>query len=286
MRRVQDVMGMPVTVQVVDDMAEAEALDKVFDDFALLDRTFSPFLIESEVSRINRAELRPEDASQLMNQAIDLCRRYERATDGYFSPWIAGRFDPSGLVKGWAIDRACSILERYGYRDFFVDAGGDVQTHGRNAEGGPWRVGVRHPVERDKVACVVLASGLAVATSGTYEKGEHILDPHTGKAADALLSFTVVGPDILQADVYATAGFAMGVSGLEFVGRTPRYEAFAIDKQMRAGYTAGFEALCERLTIPEEDERARVGEAGDGQGGAGDEASDDERPPGHGAGRR
>jgi FAD:protein FMN transferase len=279
-------MGMPVTVHVVDDAAEAEALDKVFDDFALLDRTFSPFLVGSEVSRINRGELRPEDAGQLVNQAIDLCRLYERATDGYFSAWIGGRFDPSGLVKGWAIDRACTILDRYGYRDFFVDAGGDVQTRGRNTEGGPWRVGVRHPVERDKVACVVLASGLAVATSGTYEKGEHILDPHSGQPANALLSFTVVGRDILQADVYATAGLAMGVSGLEFVRRAIGYEAYSIDKQLRAGYTAGFEALCELPAIPEEDERDRIGEAGDGQHDAGDEAPDDKRPPAHGVGQR
>jgi FAD:protein FMN transferase len=243
-------MGMPVTVHVVDDAADGEAFDKVFDDFALLDRTFSPFLVRSEVSRINRGELRPEDAGQLVNQAIDLCRLYEHATDGYFSAWIGGRFDPSGLVKGWAIDRACTILDGYGYRDFFVDAGGDVQTRGRNAEGGPWRVGVRHPVERDKVACVVLASGLAVATSGTYEKGEHILDPHSGQPANALLSFTVVGRDILQADVYATAGLAMGVSGLEFVSRTTGYEAYAIDNQLRAGYTAGFSALCEPPAIP------------------------------------
>jgi FAD:protein FMN transferase len=271
-------MGMPVTVQVVDDVAEGEALDKVFEDFSLLDQTFSPFLVGSEVSRINRAELRTEDAGQLVNQAIDLCRLYERATDGYFSPWIAGRFDPSGLIKGWAIDRACSILDRYGYRDYFVDAGGDVQTHGQNAEGGPWRVGVRHPVETDKVACVVLSRGLAVATSGTYEKGEHIFDPHTGKPADALLSFTVVGPDILEADVYATAGFAMGASGLEFVGRTRRYEAFAIDKQLRASSTNGFEALCERLTTPEEDKWARIGKADDSQHDAGDQAPNDKGP--------
>ena len=189
------------------------------------------------MSRINRGELRPEDAGQLVNQAIDLCRLYERATDGYFSAWIAGRFDPSGLVKGWAIDRACSILDRYGYRDYFVDAGGDVQTRGRNAEGGPWRVGIRHPIERDKVARVVLASGLAVATSGTYEKGEHILDPHSGKPANAWLSFTVVGPDILETDVYATACFAMGIAGLDFMSRVAGYEAYAIDLRFGAHFT-------------------------------------------------
>jgi FAD:protein FMN transferase len=237
-RRIEEVMGMPVTVQVIDGEA---------DDVALLDRTFSPFLVDSEVSRINRGELRPEDAGRLVNQAIDLCRMYEQATDGYFSAWINGRFDPSGLVKGWAIDRACSLLDRRGYDDFFVDAGGDVQTRGRNAEGAPWRVGVRHPVQRDKVACVVLANGLAVATSGTYEKGEHVLDPHSGKPANAWLSLTIVGPDILQADVYATACFAMGPAGPEFVARIAGYEAYAIDHQLRAVHTAGFMALCDMV---------------------------------------
>jgi thiamine biosynthesis lipoprotein len=245
-------MGMPVTVHVVDAAAETGALDKVFEDFGLLDRTFSPFRETSDVSRINRGELLPEDAGDLMSQVINLCRQYERATAGYFSAWIGDRFNPSGLVKGWAIDRACSILDGYGYRDFFVDAGGDVQTRGRNADGKPWRVGVRHPVERDKVACVVLASGSAVATSGTYEKGEHILDPHTGEPADALLSFTVVGPDILQADVFATAGFAMGAAGLEFVRKSAGYEAFAIDKELRTWSTPGFEGLCEQPAMSEE----------------------------------
>ena len=276
---------MPVTVHVVDDAARSEVLDKVFEDFALLDRTFSPFLAGSEVSRINRAELRPADAGPLVTQAIDLCRLYEHATDGYFSPWIGGSFDPSGLVKGWAIDRACSILDAHGYRDFFVDAGGDVQTRGRNAEAGPWRVGVRNPVERNKVACVVLVSGLAVATSGTYEKGEHIVDPHTGKPAMDLLSLTVVGPDILQADVYATAGVAMGMSSLEFVSRTSGYEAYAIDKQLRAWHTPGFGALRELLAIPEEDERGRIGEAGKGEHHPRDETPDDKRPPRHGLGK-
>lgn len=253
-RLIREIMGMPVTVNIADGDADDAAVEEVFDDFSILDRTFSPFLIESEVSRINRGELAPADAGQLVTQAIDLCRMYERATEGYFSAWIGGRFDPSGLVKGWAVDRACSILDRYGYSDYFVDAGGDVQTRGRNTDGGAWRIGVRHPIERDKVACVVLASGLAVATSGTYEKGAHILDPHDGKPAEGLLSFTVAGPDILQADVYATAGFVMGVAGLEFVARSAGYEAFAIDRDLRAIYTIGFEKLCELpLADPRED---------------------------------
>jgi thiamine biosynthesis lipoprotein len=244
-RRVQEAMGMPVTVNVVANVADPGALDEVFADFQLLDNMFSPFIKTSEVSRINRGELAPEEAGQLAAQVMNLCRQYERATDGYFSAWIGGRFDPSGLVKGWAIDRACSILDRHDLRDFYVDAGGDVQTRGLGDAGRPWRVGIRHPVERDKLACVVLVSGSAVATSGTYEKGDHIINPHTGEPAAALLSFTVVGPDILQADVFATAAFAMGMAGLDFIRKTQGYEAFAIDRQLRTWSTPGFGALCE-----------------------------------------
>jgi thiamine biosynthesis lipoprotein len=242
-QRLKEVMGMPVTVDVVGEFDAAAAIDEVFADFELLDAIFSPFSENSQVCRINRGELAPQDASEHVTQVINMCRLYERATNGYFSAWIGNRFDPSGLVKGWAIDRACSILDGRGYRDFFVDAGGDVQTRGRNRDGRPWRVGVRHPIERDKVACVVLASGTAVATSGTYEKGKHIFDPHTGLPADALLSLTVVGPDIVQADVFATAAFAMGMPGLEFVQRSAGYEAFAIDRQLRAWSTPGFGAF-------------------------------------------
>jgi FAD:protein FMN transferase len=239
-------MGMPVTVQVLDPAVTEAVLDEVFEDFALLDQTFSPFLEGSAVSRINRGELALEEAGPLVVLAAELCRQHGLATAGYFSGWPGGRFEPSGLVKGWAIDRPGSILARHGLRDWFVDAGGDVLARGRNADGGPWRVGIRHPVERDKVVRVVLASDLAVATSGSYEKGDHILDPHTGRPAVELLSFTVVGPDILTADFYATACFAMGPRGLDFLAGLEGYEGLAIDRQLRGTWTAGFAEICER----------------------------------------
>jgi FAD:protein FMN transferase len=245
LRQLREVMGMPVTILVADAIdSTSQAVDDAFADIALLDRTFSPFLPGSEVSRINRGELPLDASSRLVRQAADLCRLYEQATGGYFSAWPDGRFDPSGLVKGWAIDRACSILDRHGRHSFFVDAGGDVQTRGSSAAGGPWRVGIRHPVSRSQVVRVILAEGLAVATSGTYEKGDHIINPHTGSPARDWLSFTVVGPDILSADIYATAGFAMGADGLAFIARTPGYEAYAIAENLVASWTGGFDALC------------------------------------------
>jgi FAD:protein FMN transferase len=244
LRRVQEIMGMPVTVQIVDGAASPAALEEVFDDFCHLDQTFSTFMAGSEVSRINRAELRIEDASDLVHQAINLCRLFEHTTCGYFSAWIGDKLELSGLVKGWAIDRGCSVLDRWGFANYFIDAGGDVQTRGLREDGTPWRVGIRHPVVRDKVVRVILAKDLAVATSGTYEKGNHIFDPHTGRVADELLSLTVVGPDILHCDVFATAAFAMGRGGLPFIEGTAGYEAYAIDSEYTGTYTSGFSALC------------------------------------------
>jgi thiamine biosynthesis lipoprotein len=251
MREVREVMGMPVTVVIAGaEVGEArEAIDGVFEDFALLDRTFSPFLPDSAVSRINRGRLQLCDAGDLVQRAAELCRLYGQATGGHFSAWRGGLFDPCGLVKGWAIDRACSILDRHGFRDYFIAAGGDVQARGWSAAHDAWRVGIRHPVSRDKVVRVILAEDLAVATSGSYEKGDHILNPLTGKPGRDWLSFTVAGPDIFTADIYATACFAMGEEGLRFIDRTAGYEAYGIRRNLVAGWTAGFDALCE--PIPE-----------------------------------
>ena len=242
LRLAEEVMGMPVTIDVVDPDATHQVLNDAMSEFRLLDQVFSSYLAESAVSRINRGEVDVEQAGDLVQHAIRLCRMYESATDGYFSAWIGGRFDPSGLVKAWAIDRACSVLEKRGYSSFFVDAGGDVQTRGLGHGGTPWRIGIRNPLVRDKFAKVISASDLAVATSGTYEKGNHILDPHTGRPADGLLSLTVVGPDIVLADVLATAGFANGLSALEFVHRFDGYDGYAIGVDQMTSWTPGFEA--------------------------------------------
>jgi FAD:protein FMN transferase len=245
-RETRETMGMPVTIDVRDPGVPPAALAEAFADLRRVDEVFSTYRADSEVRRLDRGELRPEDASPEVRQVLDLCERYERATRGWFSAWIGGRLDPSGLVKGWAIDRACTILERHGARSYVVDAGGDVAARGHRGDGTPWRVGIRHPVERGRVARVVLASDLAVATSGTYEKGGHVLDPRTGLPACGLLSVTVVGSDIVEADVHATAALAMGRDGLRLVEDLAGYEGYAIGPDLRATWTSGFDALCER----------------------------------------
>ena len=228
---------MPVTIDVRGVDPHPELLERAFAELRHIDAEFSPFIASSAVSRVNRGELRLEDADAELRQVLDLCRLYEVATDGVFNPWHDGRFDPSGLVKGWAIDRCGSLLERAGARRYFVDAGGDVLARGGRAEGEPWRIGIRHPLERDRVFRVVEADDLAVATSGTYEKGDHIWNRAEG--AD-LLSFTVVGRDIVEADVFATACFAMGLAGLEFLGAHPGLEGLAVDAALVGHWTPGF----------------------------------------------
>lgn len=242
-RQTIDVMGMPVTIDVRQGAARAGIIDAAFEEFHLLDRIFSTYRLDSAISRINRGELNVKEARAEVRRALELARLYEQATDGYFSAWLNGRLDPSGLVKGWAIDRACTILESGGARSYFVDAGGDVRARGGSGSGLPWRIGIRHPVQRHLVACVISGMDLAVATSGTYEKGLHVVDPHTGLPAAELVSVTVVGADILQADVYATAVLAMGSGGLEFIERAPGYEAFIIGSDLRTRRTSGLDSM-------------------------------------------
>jgi len=235
---------MPVTVDVRDARVDPAALEEAFADLGRMDALFSTYRRDSDVSRIDRGELRPEDAEPEVRAVLDLCERYRRATGGWFSAWIGGRLDPSGLVKSWAMDRACAILERHGARNYVLNAGGDVVARGHREDGERWRVGIRHPVQRDRVVRVVLATDVAVATSGTYEKGTHVLDPHTGHAATSVVSVTVVGPDIVEADVHATAALAMGRSGLDLVEALDGYEAYAIFPDLTASWTSGFDALC------------------------------------------
>lgn len=237
-------MGMPITIDVRNARADPAVLVAVYADLRFIDALFSPFKEDSVVSRINAGRPSGSAAESTVAEVLQLCRTYETETGGYFNAWQKGKLDPSGLVKGWALARAVAILDAQGYRDYFVDGAGDVFARGRPSPGEQWRVGIRHPVEREKVARVVLATDLAVATSGTYEKGAHIYNPHTGEAARSFLSLTVVGPSILEADVFATAAFAMGPAGLEFISARDGYEAYAIDPELRAHRTSGFDAYC------------------------------------------
>ena len=147
--------------------------------------------------------------------------------------------DPTGLVKGWAVERAAALLEAAGARRLLVDAGGDVVVRG-----GPWRVGIRHPRRRRRLAAVLALRDGAVATSGAYERGPHIVDPRTGRPATGALSVTVVGPDLGTADAYATAAFALGSRGPAWTAGLDGYDALTIVPGGRVLATPGLLRHC------------------------------------------
>ena len=232
--RVEHVMGMPVAIQVRD---RAPDLEPAFAWLRWVDATFSPYRAASEVSRLDRGELSAARAHPLVAEVLERCERLRAETGGWFDARATGRLDPSGLVKGWAVDRAAALLEAAGARDFCVDAGGDLRVRGS------WRVGIRHPGRGDALAAVLAVTDAAVATSGAYERGDHVIDPHSGRPPSGVRSVTVVGPDLATADAYATAAFAMGERGPAWTARLRGFEAMTILDGGRVLSTPGLDRL-------------------------------------------
>jgi FAD:protein FMN transferase len=234
---VRHIMGMPIGVDVRDEGVDAEV---AFAWLREMDATFSTYRDDSEISRLDRGEITLADCRPEVDEVLTRCLALERETGGYFSARPGERLDPSGLVKGWAVAGAAERLAAAGARRFCINAGGDVVARGRPEPDRLWRVGIRHPVELDRLAAVVAVEDLAVATSGEYERGAHILDPHTGRPPTGLLSVTIVGPDLGTADAYATAAFAMGAHGPAWTTALDGYAAMCITDDRRVLTTPGF----------------------------------------------
>jgi thiamine biosynthesis lipoprotein len=245
MRATRISMGMPITVDVVDaaDLAE---LEPVFSYFGDVDRRFSTYRDDSEIEAINHGRLTSSDYSTQMREVFALAERTKHETFGFFDIRRAdGRLDPSGIVKGWAIRNAAQILADSGASDFFIEAGGDIQCSGRNPAGQEWSVGIRNPFNSAEIIKVVYPRGRGIATSGTYFRGQHIYNPHSpGSPVDRIVSLSVIGADILEADRFATAAFAMGADGIAFIEQTPGLEGYVVHGHGIATATSGFEALC------------------------------------------
>ncbi len=238
-------MGMPITVEVID-APDHTILDEAFAYFEHVDRRFSTYRSDSEIEAINRAELPYADRSDEMREVLALAERTNHETDGFFDIHTPkGSLDPSGIVKGWAIRNAAQLITNRGARDFYIDAGGDIQTSGKNAEGREWSVGIRNPFNAAEIIKVVHPSGQGVATSGTYVRGQHIYNPlEPGNPIRDIVSLTVIGPDILEADRFATAAFAMGAAGIHFLEELPGFEGYAVGSNHRATLTSGFGDYC------------------------------------------
>ncbi|HEX6498869.1 MAG TPA: FAD:protein FMN transferase [Micromonosporaceae bacterium] len=224
-------MGMPVSLHLSDPLP-AHTLDRlaaqVFAWLHEVDRRFSTFRHDSEVNRLARGETSLADCSADLRLVLDACADLWRDTEGYFDVYATGALDPSGFVKGWAVQVASDRLLAAGCPNHCLNAGGDVRVRGHQAPGQPWRIGVRHPRQADRVCWVLEGTDLAVATSGTYERGHHVVDPHRGTAAAGLCSVTVVGTDLGRADAYATAGVAMGRAGLTWLADLVGYRVAVV----------------------------------------------------------
>ena len=246
MKQTHLLMGMPITVEILDAHVIVPVIDAVFDFFAQVDETFSTYKETSEVSRLNRGEIDLMDCSAVVHEVLTLCEMTRRDTNGYFNASRHGMVDPSGVVKGWAIQQASDRLRRDGWRDFYIDAGGDVQACGLK-DGRPWRVGIRNPFRHEEIVKVLSLSDLGVATSGTAVRGQHIYDPfRAGTPLTEIASLTVIAPNVFDADRFATAAFAMGREGIAFIGRLEGFEGYMIDADGIATYTAGFERFAAR----------------------------------------
>jgi len=243
MRETRIIMGMPISLDVPGERVRQLNMDAVFAEFSAIDAQFSPFKDDSEVSRLNRGEITENDLTPRMREVFTLCEKTRRETKGYFDIRRPdGTIDPCGMVKGWAIRNAARQLTEMGFSDFCVSAGGDIQCRGVNDEGGDWRVGIRNPFSPDEIVKVLIPKSHGVATSGNYIRGDHIYNPLTGRyGSDNVVSLTVIGSDVLEADRYATAAFAMGREGIHFIERMPGLEGYEIDLQGTARMTSGLE---------------------------------------------
>jgi thiamine biosynthesis lipoprotein len=254
--RVEPVMGTVVSIRArpadtspVARARLAAAVEVACDDLHDIDRRFSLFRPDSELGRLARGEVAEADLSPDVRWVLGACDDLARTTRGAFDARrhrSDGIVDPSGFVKGWAVEEATRRLDDAGSPSWIVVAGGDVVARGEAAPGRPWRVGIRHPDDASSVAAVLAIQGGAVATSGLYERGDHIRDPRTGAVPRELRSLTVVGPSLTWADAYATAAFAMGLDGLAWVSARPGYGAIAITADRRLTWTAVADPLLRR----------------------------------------
>jgi thiamine biosynthesis lipoprotein len=231
---VEHVMGTAVSFDVRGDEPSRGVIGAAAAWLHGVDADFSTYRPDSAVCRFDRGELLRSAASDELRWVLRRCDELRRETDGFFDAYANGPFDPSGLVKGWAVQRAADGLRAAGLEHFCINAGGDIAT------AGSWRVGIRHPRDAEALAAVVEVKDMAVATSGLYERGEHVITPATGCAPEGVLSVTVVGSDLGTADAYATAALAMGPDGAAWTLGLDGYEALAILADETVLATPGF----------------------------------------------
>jgi FAD:protein FMN transferase len=250
LERFVETWGTVIVVQVASkSFSKLElglAVDKVEEFLHKVDENFSTYKSDSEVSRIRIGDLEVVDASEDVKEVWRLCEYARELTLGAFDPWkVEGGFDPSGLVKGWAAEVAAKMLVDDGVESVLINAAGDlVLRGGQTSEGGevkPWSVGISSPDDVDQIVKTFDVVDGSVATSGDYEKGAHIVDPHTGLIAIGARSASVVGPDGALCDALATALMVDGRDAQRWMGRPElaEYSFWVINRDDETAWSYG-----------------------------------------------
>ena len=247
LRWVEHVMGTTVSIVVEPPLVPDEIIEEVVADLHDVDARFSTYKPDSEISRLMRGELSEANASLDVRHVLAACDHLATVTGGAFDARrhrADGRIDPSGYVKGWAIEEAAWLLDAAGARNYWINAGGDIVARGLAATGRPWRVGIRHPDQADRVAAVLEVSDRAVATSGDYERGDHVTDPRTGRAADGPAQRHGRRPSAGVHRRLRDGRLRDGPRGPDLAhsdGRGDDYAAYAITDDGRAVWTEGMD---------------------------------------------
>ena len=248
-------MGTAIVIDVRDPAPPEHvidhAVDAAFEYFRAVDERFSTYKPDSEVSQLNRGLISEQDVSHQLREVLDLCEQARLESEGYFDirrHRQDGLIDPSGLVKGWSVDGAQRFLDAAGITNYSINAAGDLVCRGdAEGTGSGWRIGIRDPWDGNAIAATVTVCNQAIATSGAYERGDHVVSPLTHRPPDGIASMSVVGPNLTWADTWATAAFAMGVRGVDWIARELEgYEACAISRDRHLVMSAGFERLLAR----------------------------------------
>lgn len=246
---VEQVMGLPVSIHlrgVSLPPSRPVFVDEVFAQLHRIDALFSTYRPDSQISRLAAGELAVNQCDPLIGEVLELCEHAHVVTGGAFDPLLpapSGGYvlDPSGLVKGWAVERAARRIGECFEGDYYINAGGDIALASRS--GIAWRIGVEDSRPGGGLIGVLPLTGGGVATSGTARRGAHIIDPSTGRPSGALLSVTVNGPSLTWADVLATAAFVRGPDSLDWLGGLDSHAALLVHPDGTTAMTRAMAAL-------------------------------------------
>ena len=239
MRKTKIIMGMPITIQI-EDCDDTHIFDDVFNYLKNIDRVFSTYKKSSVISKINDG-LKQKYWPAEVRKIFSLAEKTKKETNGFFDIKHNGYIDPSGIVKGYAIYQGSKLIKNAGYKNYFVDGSGDIQAMGgaKQNKYKYWLVGIRNPFEINSIVKNFKLRNKGIATSGSYIRGDHIYSPKTNDLIQEIVSLTVIASNVYEADRFATAAFAMGKNGINFIESKKSLEGYMIDQNKISTLTSG-----------------------------------------------